>query len=86
MVRWQYCEVENHQGRVSIRYLTEEGQGWESQEVAKRNVHNMAIVLARLGREGWEVIDIWSERAHSSYTAADFYTGAFLKRPLDSVE
>ena len=55
MVRWEYCEASNIAGRVFIKHLTEDPPGTTAQEVAERNVNNMAVVLARLGREGWEV-------------------------------
>lgn len=86
MVRWEYCEVANIQGRAYILYLIEEGRGWESQEVAERNVENMAVVLARLGRKGWEVISIASESGGSSYTSSVTLSRAFLKRPLAETE
>jgi len=52
MVKWQYCEVCNNQGHVTVAYLTEESDGWDSHGVAERKVNNMAKVLARLGRRG----------------------------------
>ena len=80
MVKWEYCEVINCEGHVRIHYLTEGGNGWDSHEVAQRNTHNMAVVLARLGREGWEVIDIRSD--WPGYTSYGARSRAFLKRPL----
>ena len=88
MVRWEYCEVFGGTV-VIIRYLTEEGDGWDCHEVAERGVNNMAVVLARLGREGWEVIDIRPHNPESilpSYTADLPWTLAFFKRPLASSE
>ncbi len=93
MAKWEYCEVGNIEGRVRVSYLTEEGKGWDTHELAQRNVCNMAVALARLGREGWEVIAIHpaygvgsTYLATSSYTWASGFSVAFLKRQLTGNE
>ncbi len=91
MTKWEYCEVSNVGNHVTISYLTEEGNGYDSHEVAARKTNNMAAVLARLGREGWEVVHIHPEYYEDgtcafTYTAATFNTIAFLKRPLPPSE
>ena len=80
MNSWEYCLVTNVKGKAEINYLTEEGDGFSSHEVTKRGTHNMAVALARLGREGWEMISI------EGHMTAHTYGNAVLKRPLVSSE
>ena len=86
MVKWEYCEVCNNQGHVTIAYLTEEGDGWDSHKVAERRVKNMAKVLARLGREGWEVIAIHPWMMGGAFTTTEVISVALLKRPLSATQ
>jgi len=88
--RWEYCEVDNSYGATRVRPLTTSADGWTVTEVAQPQAHNMAIVLARLGEEGWEVLSTQAAplavRGHGrgsySYTSAECCTSAFLKRRI----
>ena len=87
MDKWEYCEVANEGGRVTMRQLTEEGNGWIEAEVAKSGVHNMATVLGRLGRQGWEVVTCTAAvlAPRTSYTSGRVWTTAFLKRRIEEL-
>ncbi len=90
MDRWEFCEVGNSHGAAAIRQLTEDRSGWIATEVAEPGANNMARALARLGKEGWEVVAIEStvESKFSgqtgpgmdSYTSHRCVSRAFLKR------
>ena len=88
---WEYCEVANEAGKVAVRHLTEEGNGWAVKEFAEPDVNNMARVLAALGKQGWEVVAIhpYLQRVMGAndyrphpYTWARTLSQAFLKRHL----
>ena len=88
MDKWDYCEVRNGYGDVTICQLTETGSGWAVTNVAESGVHNMATTLARLGKQGWEVVDLQPARDKDSistlhYTSARARTTAFLKRRIE---
>jgi len=93
MTRWEYCEVANRAGKVEIRRLTTDAEGLLVTELASRDTHNMAVALAQLGLEGWEVVDIRLTDRWTSYTKATaaivdigravaVNSWAFLKRPI----
>lgn len=51
-MKWEYCEVINRSGEVSVIYLTEEGSGWKmGQAFRQRYMNNMDVALAQLGSE-----------------------------------
>jgi hypothetical protein len=84
--KWEYCEVVNWIGQVVIRRLVVGGNGWDERKVSAPNVNNMAIALASLGNDGWEVVVldpdlIRTKLQHgSTYTGANAVSTAFLKR------
>jgi hypothetical protein len=86
MVKWEYCEVWNHWGDVVVRFLVDKGNGWECSHLLDRDRHNMAVALAQLGLQGWEVVTIHSSLP-DTYTVGGVHNQpvslAFLKRRIE---
>jgi hypothetical protein len=86
--KWQYCEVFNMNGKVSVRQLKQDGNGLTESKSEERGVHNMARVLAALAQQGWEVIQVSVSQSPPqyskfSYVSVDVCSIAFLKRRIE---
>ncbi len=52
MTKWEYCEVINRAGKVSILHLTDQVGGWErTGAFGSGHTNNMCVALAQLGDE-----------------------------------